>query len=493
MKKEKMDKLNVTKEAKELVSDIQSGKVLSSLGQQPTIPETQGEMAAKETALNGGVEDRAEPSASPPTPTQQPPPVTEPLQDEEEKAAKEASVEVEQDTSKPVPPLTSAFTVSGPIQDQGRKALAVTLTQEIKDHLRSAQRIIWRMHKEKLWEELGYYSFGEYILVEFIHKRNWGYKQITLVKAADALEAKGIVNPLANLSPEAAQVFRKWENRPEVFTLAYQQIVERDEKPTQARLAAECEVQNDYLLETELTPGLTQEEYQAWNKIELPKPFGLDNEYATTESLLSECKRQRGKPPLKRITKLVRGDDLLSFVKELEPVAVDLAKLKEIDAEIEKLNQGIDAKSDAIEAKIEKLRKNKKSSAAIKELEEEKAKLEEEKAQLEKQLEQEKEEEGEEDGDNPPGCKPKDQEEYPDDADKQALWQELKEGPGLFLDDLVRRLQVAADQFLLLQKDVDLLEPLMDRLDNALTRLKENLKDEEPQTVKEALADDVNQ
>jgi hypothetical protein len=48
------------------------------------------------------------------------------------------------------------LTVTEPLQPaEDRKALAQRLTQEIKDDLRRAIGKLWRVEKEKLWQELG--------------------------------------------------------------------------------------------------------------------------------------------------------------------------------------------------------------------------------------------------------------------------------------------------------------------------------------------------
>jgi hypothetical protein len=116
-----------------------------------------------------------------------------------------------------------------------------------------------------------------------------------------------------------------------VFVLAYQQILERGEHPTQERLEQECRVQNDYLQEVSQTPDLTQEEYQAYRRLEpLPYTYVLDKDFQSMGELLQACCSVKRRPPLKTITRLARGDDLVALVEQLEPLGAEVAKLKEL-------------------------------------------------------------------------------------------------------------------------------------------------------------------
>jgi hypothetical protein len=230
--------------------------------------------------------------------------------------------------------------VTGPLQREDRMALALRLTAEIKQDLRSAIRKLGQVHRERLWEEMGYQSFGEYVLLEFGKTPKWGYQRLTLHKAVEWLEAQGVTDPLLHLSPEAALVFRKWENSPEVFFLAYQQVLESGDRPTQDRLTEECEVQNDYLREASFTPDLTQEEYRAYRRLNgLPYTFQLDREFQSADDLLEECRTLKKKPPLKAITRVARGDNLVGLVQQLEPLGAEVVRLKELKQKKEDLEK----------------------------------------------------------------------------------------------------------------------------------------------------------
>jgi hypothetical protein len=291
-------------------------------------------------------------------PLQQPPPTTVGTAPEGQQTPQDGQPQPTDRMALPVVSEASAssdhLAVTAPLQSEDRRALALRLTGEIRQDYRNAIYKLRRVHAEKLWQDLGYTSFGEYVLLEFRKCRKWGYDALTLLRAEECLEARGVADPLRTLSTEAALVFRKWENRPEVFVLAYQQIVERGEQPTQERLEHECGVQNDYLLEASQSPDLTQEEYRAYLRLSaLPYTYQLDKNFQSAADLLEACRSLKRKPPLKAITQVARDGDLVALVQQLEPLSAEVARVKELKQQKADLEK---EKRDLVKDLTEKIR-----------------------------------------------------------------------------------------------------------------------------------------
>jgi hypothetical protein len=352
--------------------------------------------------------------------------------------------------------------VTSPLQQEGRKALALRLTEEIKQDYHKAIRKLGRMHAEKLWQELRYASFEEYVLLEFGKTRKWGYDELTRLRAVEYLESKGVTDPLQNLSKEAALVFRKWEFRPEVFVLAYQQIVERDEQPTQERLEKECHVQSDYLHEASQTPDLTQEEYRSYQTLDaLPYTYQLDKDFQSAGELVEACRSLKRRPPLKAMARVARGADLVVLVRELEPLCAEAAKLK-----------GLKEKK----AGLEKQKREK-----IKELADELQKVEDEIAKAEGKGDDPGVEEGDEDagtGDTTSAL-------------RNPLLTDLETDPQAFLDDAATRMELVASHARLLRAIKDAVSALLDRMSSALDRMRISLGDDATPATEQDI--DLNQ
>jgi hypothetical protein len=186
----------------------------------------------------------------------------------------------------------------------------------------------------------GYDSLEEYMNVRWASNRNDAYKLVNWLKAVEFLEANGVTEPLQNLSKEAALVFRRWASRPEVFYLAYQQIVARQEEPTQQRLEEESKMQQEFLIEADRTPDLTQEEFQAYRKLaSLSEAWQLKEKSASAADLLEACLKLKRRPSLVTLTSVARGPALLTFVEQLEPVKVLVTSIKEKKARLEQLER----------------------------------------------------------------------------------------------------------------------------------------------------------
>jgi hypothetical protein len=370
--------------------------------------------------------------------------------------------------------------VTAPLESEDRMALALRLTSEIKQGLRDALRKLRRVHAEKLWEDLGYTSFGEYVLLALGYTRKWGYQRLTLLGAVEHLEARGVTDPLQHLSPEAALVFRKWQNCPEVFVLAFQQILERGEQPTQARLEHECEVQNDYLHEASQTPDLTQEEYRAYLRLSaLPYTFQLDRDFQSPADLLEACRSLKKRPPLKAITQVARGPDLVAVVQQLEPLSAEVARLRELRQQKADLER---AKRDLVKDLTEKIRQKDAEIAQV-----------------------EGDEEGAaEDGDGEGGedvtrtttadttggtgaTAPKPRPHGPSLADLQA-------DPKAFIEDATKRFELTASHPDLVEKAMGDVPALLTRTGTALDTIRRSLDkaDDDVKSVEEALREPLD-
>jgi hypothetical protein len=354
------------------------------------------------------------------------------------------------------------------------------LTGEIRQDLRNAICKLRRVHAEKLWQDLGYTSFGEYVLLEFRRTPKWAYDGLNLLRAEECLEARGVTDPLGTLSKEAALVFRKRENCPDVFVLAYQQIVERGEQPTQARLEQECEVQHDYLHEASQTPDLTQEEYRAYLRLSaLPYTYQLDKNFQSAADLLEACRSLRREPPLKAITQVARGGDLVALVAQLEPLSAEVARLKELRQQKADLER---AKRDLVKDLTEKIRQKDAEIAQV-----------------------EGDEEGAaEDGDGEGGedvtttptadtaevtgaTAPEPRPHGPSLADLQA-------DPTAFIEDATKRFELAASHPDLLEKAKDDVPALLTRTGTALDRIRLSLDQpaDDVMSVEEALREPLD-
>jgi hypothetical protein len=243
------------------------------------------------------------------------------------------------------------------------------LTAEIKADFRAAALKVVVVQREKLWKELGYSGFEQYMNMEFCKSRSWGYDIIVWQEAMDVLDANGIV--MAQLSQDAAQVYREYKDRPEVFVQAFRQLLERGENnPSQEVLRAECKLQADYLYEIGLSDDLTQEEFQAYRKLQgLKESWQLEDFVkaggATPETLVKECTRLVRKPALRILTQVVRGPELIALVDTLEPVAKEAAKVPELHKKMPDIkekrreaNKGVNLlkkEEDALQAEIDRL------------------------------------------------------------------------------------------------------------------------------------------
>jgi hypothetical protein len=357
--------------------------------------------------------------------------------------------------------LLPDLTVTARLQpDQDRLALAQQLTKEIRADIHSAMTKLWRVQREELWRELNYTGFEEYCLMEFNKTRKWGYEQITMVKAGNALAAKGVENPLANLSKEAALVYRQWENRPEVFTLACLQILEDDGALTKKALEAECPIQAEYLRQADLVSGWTQEEFRAYRKLDhIAHSYEINefivNSRPNADQLGGECLRLKKKPGITDLAKVVRGADLVKLVADLEPLARDMAKVPELQKALAELKE---KRKRANEIKTE-------FDKDIHAHEQEIAKL----RGVAQQPQQEEEEEEEE-----------------DQAYKEA-YEDFTKDVRDYIERLALGLEVVADHTDELSDDV---KKDVDRMIEATAKIAEAWDKEEPKTVEDAIKEE---
>jgi hypothetical protein len=182
---------------------------------------------------------------------------------------------------------------------------------------------------ERLYRAMGYHSVEDYMQGRWAKTRRWAYDQLMWLSTVQFLESKNVTNPLQNLSVDAAQVFRQWQNRPEIFYLAYRRVVETGDEPTKDRLEREAEVQQAYLLEADSIPELTFAEYEAYQRLDsLPSDYSLE---ATTAAELIRKSRERvHKPYLSQLAAVARGEELVKVVDALAPLSAEVAKVHDL-------------------------------------------------------------------------------------------------------------------------------------------------------------------
>ena len=231
------------------------------------------------------------------------------------------------------PPIVPGeMVVTDPLQQLERhRQLEIGVAQ---GKLQSAQ-CLRAIVEERTYRSEGYDRLDDYMNIRWATTAKSAYAAITWLNALEFLDSKGVTDPLQNLKKEAALVFRRWQNRPEIFYLAYQQVVERGEEPTQERLENEANVQQDFLIEADRTPDVTQEEYRAYQRLAaLPCAYEFEPEQApgqnSADDLLDRCRKLKKKPPLKLVLSVARGPALLTFVQQLEPVSAEVASLKQL-------------------------------------------------------------------------------------------------------------------------------------------------------------------
>ena len=224
-------------------------------------------------------------------------------------------------------------------------AIVSTRLQELETifekGMRHAVEALKEIKDAKLYKELGHQTFESYMEVRWCKTRQWGYQQLTWLKAVEALEHQNVKTPLQNLSVDAAQTFRSWENRPDVFVAAYEYTVANGEEPNKENLEKNARVQADYLSECSHIPDLSYKEFEAW------KTLGkMDTDWAwqpdakdSFETVLSYCKEHQKRPTLNQVAKIVRGEKFLEFVKELQPIADEQTTLRAMQDRVEKLKR----------------------------------------------------------------------------------------------------------------------------------------------------------
>lgn len=80
------------------------------------------------------------------------------------------------------------------LSPEGRQARARLLTDEAKGVIEAAEeffRLVVRIHDEELWRDVGYKSWGDYLLREFDRSRSSGNRWVTRGREMFALEAEG--------------------------------------------------------------------------------------------------------------------------------------------------------------------------------------------------------------------------------------------------------------------------------------------------------------
>ncbi len=332
-------------------------------------------------------------------------------------------------------PTSEPDGVTDPLQAQlfqRHRTLEARLKQGRREFAESLTLII----EERTYRALGYDRLEDYTVAELGLTRKTAYLWRTWWRACVCLERHGVKDPFEHLAAEAALVFRTWEERPEIFYLAYARVVERGQRPTQVALEAEAIVQSGYLREADLVPDLTPEEYEAYQRLsDLPYTYELDRDFDSTEKLIGECRARRRKPPLKVMAKLARGPDLLELIRQLEGLAEGMVRVR------------------TLKRKRDELAKQKRELS--RNLGEQMEELDEQIAALEPENPSETDEAAEE-----------------EEEDSDLLLDDFELDPKAFLAEVAARLAVVAEHTDVLGDTVDDVPPLLNRIAAAVETIR---------------------
>ena len=214
------------------------------------------------------------------------------------------------------------------------------LEAKFEKGFRQAIEALKQIKGDKLYREVGFTTFEDYLQIRWSRTRSWAYQQLTWLDAVEYLEAQNVQSPLQNLSVDAAQVFKHWESRPEVFYGAFKRIVQDKAEPTKERLEQETAVQADFLADQYRTPDLTFQEYQAYRRLDaLPVDHSFPEDVQSVEQCIAICQEMKARPTLETICKVARGEALSDLVDQLMPLVQKAAEIKKLEARLMELEQ----------------------------------------------------------------------------------------------------------------------------------------------------------
>lgn len=206
----------------------------------------------------------------------------------------------------------------------------VKLEERFEQGHRQSIEALREIFNDKLYKRWGFETQKEYMLQRWGNTRQWANTQIHWLQAVEYLESKGVKNPLQNLLPEHAIVFREWQHQPDAFYGAYVRLADSSAQVTEDALRKECDRQSEFLRESDHTPGLTFAEFQEFKKLAVLPNCWNRNKFQDLAELQAYILEHKQVPPLQTVAQVARGQNLTALVQALEPAIKDAAKATEL-------------------------------------------------------------------------------------------------------------------------------------------------------------------